>query len=198
MKNENRSYRTGFSLVQLMIVTALLGLLAVVAIPQLHAQERLRAYPLVNSGIGTAYAPAGGSNVMTTLGVYVLAGNTNTVTLTNGQSIYAPSTATAFSCAPLQNVPVWWNLAATASGAGTSNTVVGIDLTADGTYWVSNALTATIAMNGTSTNVALIYFPLSSNGTNAFSGWSQWRWSYASTSQTNNVTLLQNRLQVVR
>ena len=198
MKPNTRSYRGGaFSLVKTILVIAVLGLVAAISIPNAHAQERLRNYQLQNTGIGTAYFLTGGSNTVVGAGRVVYQGGTNSVTLTNSQTIYAPSTAVAMSCAPLQNVPVWWNLAATASGAGTSNTVVGIDLTADGTYWVSNAVTATIAQNGTGTNVALVYFPLS-NGTNVFSGWSQWRWSYASTAQPNNVTLLANQLQVVR
>lgn len=198
MKQNKCSYRGGmFSLVETLIVIAVLGLLAASSLPTLHAQERLRGYQLQNSALGTAYFLTGGSNTIVGSGRVVYQGGTNSVTLTNAQSIYAPTSAVPISLAPLQNVPVWWNLATTAANTGTSNTVVGLDLTADGTYWVSNAVTATIAQTGTGTNVALVYFPLS-NGTNVFSGWSQARWSYASTTQTNNVTLLQNQLQVVR
>lgn len=162
-----------------------------------QAQERLRMFQLINTSIGTGYYLTGGTNQNQGEGVYVYTGGTNSITLTNSQTIYAPTSAVPFSLAPFQNVPVWWNLTTTAAGAGTSNTVVGVDLTADGVYWQSNAVSATIAQTGTGTNIALVYFPLN-NGTNVFSGWSQARWSYASTTQTNNVTLLQNQFQLVR
>ena len=198
MKQNKRSYRGGmFSLVETLIVIAVLGLVAAISTPNASAQQRLRPFVLHNTAIGTAYDLLGGTQQNQGEGVYVYTGGTNSVTLTNAQSIYAPTTAVPFSLAPLQNVPVWWNLAATAAGTGTSNTVVGLDLSADGVYWTSNSITATIAQTGTGTNIALVYFPLN-NGTNVFSGWSQARWSYASTAQTNNVTLLANQLQVVR
>ena len=198
MKQNNENRRDGACCrVETLILITLLGLFALWAPPPAAAQEYLHGYQLTNTVFGTAYYPLGGTNQSQGDGVYLYTGGTNSVTLTNTQTLYAPATATAISLAPFQNVPAWWNLATTAAGAGTSNTVVGLDLTADGVYWNSNAITATIAQAGTGTNIALVYFPLS-NGTNVFSGWSQARWSYASTTQTNNVTLLQNRLQLVR
>jgi len=140
------------------------------------AQERIRATLLVNPAF-----PTGGSNV----------------TLTNSQATYAPGTAVPVALNGLQTVPVWWVVTTTSAGAGTSNTVVGLDLSADGTYWSSNALTATIAQTGTGTNIALTYFPVN-NGTNVFSGYQLARWSYASTAQLTNVTLLVNQLQAYR
>lgn len=178
------------------VALALLALLAITFTASAQPIQ-LKSITLTNFNIGTLYYPLGGSNVSQGEGTYFYTGGTNTVTLTNAQTIYAPSTAASFSLAALQNVPVWWSLAVTCGNAGTSNTVVGLDLSPDGVYWTSNTVTATIASAGTATNVANIYFPLN-NGTNVFSGYSRGRWSYASTAQTNNVTLLQNRLQAVR
>jgi prepilin-type N-terminal cleavage/methylation domain-containing protein len=189
--NRNKWLKSGFTLLEMMIVIAMLVILTRrVAV----AQEQMVKKQLQNTTFGTGYFLAGGSNVLWQDGTTIYTGGTNSVTLTNAQATYSPATATPISLAFAQNVPVWWLLATTSANAGTSNTVVGLDLTADGVYWTSNSVTATIAQTGTGTNTSLVYFPLN-NGTNVFSGWTQARWSYAQTAQLTNVTLLQNQLQ---
>lgn len=149
-----------------------------------QAQERFRNNALTNTAMPTAYAMQGG---------------TNSVTATNAQTLYSPSTAKAVFLGGMQNVPVYWDVAVTAAGAGTSNTVVGLDLSADenGVYWASNALTTTIAQVGTGTNTSHVLLGVT-NGVNALSGYQWARWGYISTTQTNNVTLLQNHLRNFR
>lgn len=148
-----------------------------------EAQLQFKALPLTNSAFPTAYAPVN---------------RTNTVTITNSAT-WSPTGASLVNLAPLQGVPVWWDVATSAGGIGTSNTVLAVDLSSDaqGQYWASNAVSVTVAQTGTNVNNLHAYFALN-NGTNVFSGYQWARWSYASTAQTNGVTLLQNEFKVVR
>lgn len=166
------------------------------------AQERFIYKQMTNTAFGTAYFLTGGSNIVTGNGYQIYQGGTNSVTLTNllaSQNVISnsPSTATPFSLDFAQNVPVWWDASAYAGGTGTSNLVLQLDLSPNGSTWIVQAVTATLPLTGTSTNEQLFYFALS-NGTNVFSGYSWARWSFAYSTQTNNVTVVKNQLQVYR
>jgi hypothetical protein len=192
------------------IATALLIGVAVIGLAtgfesSAQAQERFRAFQLQNTAFGTTYFLSGGTNQSQGEGTYVYTGGTNSVTITNNAgggavSYYSNSTAIPFPLGFAQNVPVWWDLAATASGTGTSNLVFGLDLSFDNVNWISNAVTATLALTGSNNlATAVVYFPLGNGGsTNIFSGYTWGRWSYISTTQTNPVTVSQNQLQVYR
>jgi hypothetical protein len=172
--------------------------LALAAVTVAQAQERVRVTgPLINTNFGTAYYLTGGSNVMTGMGLVTWTGGTNSVTLTNAQAAYSGSSGVPVYIGNMRSQPFYWDLAGYAAAAGTSNTVAGIDLSSDGTYWTSNSITATLAMTGTSTNESLTYFP-ATNGVNVLSGWQWARWSYASTAQLTNVTLLRNQFNQLR
>jgi hypothetical protein len=140
------------------------------------AQERFRYISLTNTAIPTAYAPVG----------------TNTSSLTNSQ-VYAPATATVFFIGDLQNTPVQWEQVVTSLTNGASTSTCGLDLSPDGTYWISNAVMASVGGQGYGTNLFTTYFPLS-NGTNVFSGNSYARWAYGNAGQWTNMTWLVNRL----
>ena len=103
--NRNNWLKSGFALL------GITGLITLLALPA-SAQERTRTYQLYNTAMGTGYYAAGGTNVQGMNGLVTYAGGTNNVTLTNGQSIYNPSTA-----APIPPTPM--SIRAQVAGSGT-------------------------------------------------------------------------------
>ncbi|MDE2102332.1 MAG: hypothetical protein KGL39_34115 [Patescibacteria group bacterium] len=144
-----------------------------------QAQEGFHTAALTNSAMPTVYAPLNG---------------TNTVTVTNAQDLASAATGTLIDLRGFQNVPVTWTLGAYADGAGTSNVVAYLDLSVDGNVWITQALSNTLALVGTTTNAHYTRYTIT-NGANVFTGFKYARWSETSTTQTNSVHVVLNSLQ---
>ncbi|MDE2102333.1 MAG: hypothetical protein KGL39_34120 [Patescibacteria group bacterium] len=173
MKPTNTTFISTMLTAVMAAVTLLLAGCVTTPAQQFHVVQ------LTNTAWGTVYAPLNG---------------TNTTTVSAASGAYNNAGAVNFRLDGFQYVPVYWALSGYGQGTGTSNTVLRLEESPDGTYWVSNNVSITLAMNNSHSSTTNLCFPVT-NGTNAFTGYRYGRWTFISTAQTNDVHLQLNQLQ---